>query len=431
MKLHRLHLQNFRAFQDVTLQLHPEVTLLVGLNASGKSTLLDALAVAAGAWLRGTAQVADQDPGIRPNDARLIRQEGELSTVNPSFPVVVEAEGTVSGRNLHWRRELRSLKGRTTRADARELQEQARETEAAATRDPEVDLPLLAFFGTGRRWVEKQRSTGNAPDSRMLGYSACLEMASQTRLFEDWMKRRTADRLQRLDAAMERGQGTVQSPHLDAVTTAACGMLPGVRRFFYSLNHDELRVEFADGRLLPFDRLSDGQRSLVTLASELAWRAAQLNPHHGGDAPRRVEGVVLIDEIELHLHPGWQRTVLESLRTTFPRLQFILSTHSPQVLASADADWVRVLTPDGSPLGVQHVRGKDTNQVLQEIMGVPPRPAWMEAKLGRLDALIEQEDLPGARALIEEVAQELGADDPTLLGRRWELAELEEGDADD
>lgn len=435
LKLHHLHLKNFRAFADLKLDLHEEVTLLVGLNASGKTAILDALAVALGGWMRGTAQMGKEDRSINKSDARLVRQDQTLATVNPTFPVAVEAKGTVSGQRVTWLRELRRIDGRTTTGDAREVRKLAAALEQDASEHASVELPLLAYFGTGRRWVEKRdrSSAKEALGSRMQGYAACLEMASQTKLFEEWMHRRTSDRLQRLDAIHETGgdPSEVRSPHLDAVSAAAKGVLAGINRFFYSLNHGELRVELDDGRLLPFDLLSDGQRSLVTMAAELAWRAAQLNPHHGRDAPARTQGVVLVDEIELHLHPGWQRTVLERLRETFPRVQWILTTHSPQVLASAHSDWVRVLLPDHRIGRVGHTFGRDSNAILQQVMGVPPRPAWMEAKLGEVEALIDEERIDEARPLLGEIREHLGEDDATVLALDWAVREAESHDADD
>ncbi len=434
MRLDRLELDNFRLFERLDLPLHPTVTVLAGLNASGKSTVLDALAVAMGAWLSGTSNASGEARSILATDARLVRQDQQLPSLNARYPVRVRATGEVAGDTVQWTRELRKKDGRTTTVGAKSVRSRAATQEIAAVEDADADLPLLAYFGTGRRWVEKRRST-SPPDepSRLDGYAACLEMASQTRLFERWMQRRTQARLQTIareyEATGRLELGSSRSPHLDAVEEATKTMLDGASRFFYSVDHSELRIELVDGRLLPFDHLSDGQRSLVTLAAELAWRASQLNPHHGSHAAERTRGIVLIDEIELHLHPGWQRTVLERLRRTFPHLQFILSTHSPQVLASAEPEWIRILHTDGQVTGVTHTRGKDTNRILQDIMGVPPRPAWMDERLGRLGSLIENERHQDARQLMNAIRADLG-DDPSLLGYEWELADLEARSAD-
>jgi predicted ATP-binding protein involved in virulence len=126
-----------------------------------------------------------------------------------------------------------------------------------------------------------------------------------------------------------------RAPELEAIEQAVLGCVEGAKRFFYDVNHQELRLELADGQLVPFSQLSDGYRNLVAMIADITWRASQLNPHHGADAARKATGVVLIDELELHLHPAWQRRVVDDLLRTFPNLQFVATTHSPQVIASA------------------------------------------------------------------------------------------------
>ncbi|NOY26593.1 MAG: AAA family ATPase [Oligoflexia bacterium] len=323
MKIHTLRLANFRGFEHIELDLHDRLTLLVGLNASGKPALLDGLAIALGAWLGGTAQAGAEDRPIHKTDARLVRQEQDgLPTLNPSYPVRVRADGTVQGRQVSWTRELRRATGRTTSGGARALRQIAADTERKAAQDPNVSLPLLAYYGTGRLWVQKRNWAPRQPlGSRMQGYAACLESAQNTRLFQRWMAWREGDHLQRLATARENGAdpGAIPTPHLDAVAEAAKACLDGAARLFYSVNHQDLRLELSDGSVLPFAALSDGQRSLVVLAADIAWRAAQLNPQLGRSAPGQTKGVVLIDEIELHLHPAWQRRVIDDL-TRSPRV---------------------------------------------------------------------------------------------------------------
>ena len=119
--------------------------------------------------------------------------------------------------------------------------------------------------------------------------------------------------------------------------------LRGFATLDLELQGDTLRLVFKDGRLQDFELLSDGYRNLVALAADIAWRAVRLNPHQGVNAPAEASGVVLIDEIELHLHPAWQRTVLGQLVETFRGLQCVVTTHSPQVLASVAAQGDRFL----------------------------------------------------------------------------------------
>ncbi|MES2644379.1 MAG: AAA family ATPase [Myxococcota bacterium] len=438
MRIDSLTLENFRGFAQFTLDLHPEVTVLVGKNATGKTALLDALAVALGAWLSGMANARAEDRTLTSGDARLVRR-GEVlfPTLEYVFPVRVGASGVVGAERVDWARELRHRQGRTTTGETQRLRQLAIGAEQKASSPEPADLFLLAYYGTGRLWVEKRARAerGEQLASRFQGYRSALEPASDPKLFEAWMRWREEDYLQRIARASETGRplaAVERSPHLQAVEAAACACLEGASRFYYNVNYKELRVEMADGTLLPFHALSDGQRSLVAMAADIAWRAVQLNPHLGKDAPKLVSGVVLIDEIELHLHPAWQRRVIGDLRRAFPKLQFVVTTHSPQVIASCEQAWIRLLVPGADrAFPAAPVHGRDSNAILRDVMGVPPRAAWMQKKLDGVSDLIEAGEVAGATALLAEVKADLGADDEAVLGLEWELHDLEVNGAPD
>jgi predicted ATP-binding protein involved in virulence len=433
MRIERLQFQDFRGFASFELDLHPEMTLLVGRNGSGKTGILEGLAVALGAWFSGMSapDVRGYDRRIRKHDARLARVEGSgLPTLEASYPVRITAEGVVADRRVTWVRELRHADGRTTHGEAREIREIARDVEARLTReDDPVVLPVIGYYTAGRLWVQKRDKERDQLGSRLDGYSAALELASDPKLFEAWMEWRETDRIQRIAHASDAGEDVsrVTSPHLEVVQEAARTCLEGTRRFYYSANYQELRVAFEDGSELPFDRLSDGQRSLVAMAADIAWRCAQLNPSLGGAAARETEGVVLIDEIELHLHPAWQRRVMDDLRTAFPRVQFVATTHSPQVIGAARREWIRLLVP-GEPRAfeVDHVEGRDANSILSEVMGVRPRLERTEEEIEDIERAIEDGDLEGAKAALAKLREQLGDSDDVIRNLDWELRDREE-----
>jgi predicted ATP-binding protein involved in virulence len=150
----------------------------------------------------------------------------------------------------------------------------------------------------------------------------------------------------------------------------------------------------------------------------------------GERAAEESQGILLIDELDLHLHPAWQSRVLGDLRRTFPNMQIIATTHAPAIIASAPPESLRILTTDGRVETVEHSAGLDVNSVLERIQGAPSRPRWMLEKLDALArALDEASDdaskLAEARALMAEVRQTLGEDDPTAQGLAWELRSVE------
>ena len=439
MRIERLSLRNFRGFEDFEMTLHHRCTVIAGVNGAGKSSVLDGLAVALGAWFLGFDSLPPRN--IRPQEIRqVLNDDPQQPTLEPQFPVRVEAVARLPDAPAQWARELRGASGHTTSGEAADLRDRARIVQQAV-RDPaktgQTELPLLAYYGAGRLWVQK-RASGRKEEglgSRLDGYVDCLDAESNHKLFEAWMRDQEAVRIQRIAEDLGRGRvvdpSVSRPPLLTAVQNTAVGCIDGALRLFYDVAYKDLRVHFRDGRMQSFSLLADGYRNLVALAADLAWRAVRLNPQFGGEALQRTVGVVLIDEIELHLHPGWQRTVLPRLTALFPQLQFVVTTHSPQVLASVAAEQVRFLDAEGNVHHVGAAGGLDSNTILTHLMGVPERPEAMIAELAALGSLIEKGDAEAARTKLMALRAQLGDIDRDLATLEWELHDLEVNGAPD
>jgi len=175
------------------------------------------------------------------------------------------------------------------------------------------------------------------------------------------------------------------------------------------------------GQELAINWLSDGEKCLLALVGDLARRLAIANPN--AKNPLDGRGIVLIDEIELHLHPEWQREVIPSLVKTFPNCQFIITTHSPQVISEILPEDVYML--DGEPYShPESSYGRDSNRILEDIMGVSERPVRIKEELQALFRLINAGQLEEAQQLQKSIANEIGTDEPVfskadvLIGRR-------------
>lgn len=294
----------------------------------------------------------------------------------------------------------------------------------------------MAYYGTGRLWVHKRerprRGESNGDRSRLVGYRAALEAASDQKGFAAWMAKLEYASLQRVGEALFSGRDLLQledvrSPLHESVVKTACACLEGATAFYYNIVKEELWVDFEDGSSVPFAQLSDGQRNTIAVAADIAWRATQLNPHLGEDAPKKTRGVVLIDEVELHLHPAWQARVLDDLTSCFPKIQFVVSTHAPQVMASARVGSMRLIDRDHT-VSMVGAKGKSANVILEDVLGVPARPRWAKDQLSTLGALLEKGDLVAGRELLESLeAQWPGDEDPDLVAARWELEMAERG----
>jgi predicted ATP-binding protein involved in virulence len=431
MRIDHLRLVNFRGFEDFELDLHPRCTVLAGVNGSGKTSVLDGLSVAMGAWFLGFHSVPTRT--IQPDEARRAEVKLGLGATEPQYPVRVAVSGTVAGNEMRWVRALNGANGRTTTAEAKGIYAQSIAAQADIMAGNSTPLPVLINYGAGRLWVQKRASTKKRTnlESVTAGYQDCLDTESNQKLFTAWMAKRQEHWALRVLQHMEDTGITFEQaktgadPWLKAVESAAVGCIEDAQRLRFDTQSDTLQVVFNDGRSVPFELLSDGYRNLVALSADIAWRAVRLNSHWKAEAPQRTTGVVLIDELELHLHPGWQRTVLPRLLKLFPNMQFIITTHSPHVLSSVPAEYVRFLAADGTVQRVGVAGGLDTNTLLRELMGVPERPDDVEAGLAQLGALIEQGDLHAAKALYAKLYERLGDLDPALSTLEWELHDLE------
>jgi predicted ATP-binding protein involved in virulence len=326
MRIDQLRVRNFRCFEEREFALNPRFNVLVGENGSGKTAVLEALSVAIGSLFLGLKGCGERH--LRRQDARLrVFSSGREWTFEPQYPVEVEAVGEVASTPLRWMRTLATDKGRTTSYAAKEIKRVASALDRSVGAGDDVILPLVAFYGTGRLWLQPrdrgQPSSGGKEElSRRAGYWDAIDPRCNPRELMRWIERQDY-------AAYQEGG---ESPLYRTVKRAMLAMVENARDIRYAPRRKEVVVTFEGGDPQAFENLSDGQRSMLALAGDIATRMARLNPHLGERALTETPGVVLIDEMDLHLHPTWQRHLVEDLRTTFPSLQFIGTTHSPFII---------------------------------------------------------------------------------------------------
>jgi len=364
---------NFKGFADRPLDFprsleapangNGSVHVLIGENGSGKTTALDALAVALGIWHVGIGGY-----GWRNIGKSEIHVESSNGDRRPTFieqlPVRIEAAGRIVDRPVKWTREVTKVGGRTLNAAASDAVAIIRQLTARA-RDHKQGLifPLLAYYGAGRLWADGAppkawSAEGDRSNlSRLWAYKGCLDPRSRTRDVNQWL----------LEHDWESYQEGKDVPGYGLVKGAILRCLPGARELRFSPTRKEAVVAIEGRGEQPFSNLSDGQRNVMALVGDLAVKAVRLN--HGALGDRTLEmtpGVVLIDEIDLHLHPTWQRIVLENLRTTFPNLQFIATTHSPFIVQTLREGELVVL--EGQP--IPDVGNRGIEAIARGLMGV-------------------------------------------------------------
>jgi predicted ATP-binding protein involved in virulence len=275
-----------------------------------------------------------------------------------------------------------------------------------------VTLPLVCTYGTERLWWEtpqRERASKKEPvkqyPSRFDGYRNCTAFEIQETDLLTWIRAEVSASQQR------RGETTA----LTVIKAAIVDCVEDAKDVYYDERYKELIVVMKTTGPQMFSNLSDGQRVMLTLIGDLARRALTLNPHLEKDVLKLTPGVVSIDELDLHLHPRWQRRVIHDLKRTFPMIQFIATTHSPQLVGEALPHEIRILDK-GAAFTPPRSFGIDSSRILEEVMHVPRRTEQTDKLLSRMASEIEKEQLDNARKTLAEVEQTLGKDDPEVTG---------------
>ena len=319
MKLKTVEIENFRAIEELSLPLDPQLTVLYGANAHGKTSVLAAVAVGLGAIparLPGVSGIGFRKTDVR-RDASAVRVELTPDDGRPWRRIRTKKGRLLAGtRGLEW---LRELTGRIIDAD--------REGRP-------IDLPVVALYDTDRVVLDSpQRRRGFKKEfPRYAALEGALSARTNFRTLFQWFYFKENEELRE---QKKRGDFGYRLRDLSAVRNAISSMLEDVSEPRIEVNPLRFVVTLKSGsgsEELELDQLSGGYRAVLALTADLAWRMAQGNPHL--DNPLQSEAVVLIDEVELHLHPSWQQRILDDLTRTFPNAQFIVSTHSPQVLTT-------------------------------------------------------------------------------------------------
>ena len=291
-----------------------------------------------------------------------------------------------------------------------------------------VSLPIVAYYPTDRLWNIRRLPYKPLPrTSRMVGYTHSLESGSDFHLMAEWFRYWSTNALNQRLKAQQEGAALQPSEFdnaIEAVRKAInlCLKPSGWGDMDFSIGREEIVARHPQHGELPVGMLSDGIRSMLTLVADIAFRTVKLNPNLGPFAATSTEGIVLIDEVDMHLHPAWQQTVLSSLKEAFPRIQFIVTTHSPQVLSTIRKEHIRVLerNADGTTVAtwpLASTYGEPSGDVLETVMQVNPQPPVPEREdLHRLTELVDQGlyEADEARVLLARLNEVLGEQHPQL-----------------
>lgn len=419
LSLALLKLKNYRRIQELDIDFDPQLTVIAARNGQGKTTVLEAIAAALGPFVGAFDNGKSRH--IEQSDVRY-SAVGDGYDNEPNFPVLVSAK--LVEPDIEWQRALLGAKSRTTTKQAMPLARWGRELQERLRSDADVHLPLVAYYSSRRLWVNHKNTTrrGVLTESRTMGYEDCLSPSSNYVQLQQWLRKATYAVLQ------QQAKSTLELTNLQArlacirSTVNAVMFDEGWLDFDYSIALDDLAMSHPDHGLLPLSMLSDGVRAVISLAADLAFRCARLNGQFGERAADLTSGIILIDEVDLHLHPAWQQRIIDALRRAFPRMQFIVSTHSPQVLSTVQSRSIRLVSKDQN--GVWHaltpdqeVKGMESAVALNDIMGVDPIPPVDEARwVADYTAMIESgtHETTNGQLLRKTLIELYGADHAVL-----------------
>ncbi|MEG8036450.1 AAA family ATPase [Sphingomonas sp. LR61] len=372
----RLELKNFRGFEHLEIDLHPSLTVLVGVNGVGKTAVLDAVAIMLGSIVR---EFGGDTRGFLLSDARettgdLLSRDG-VATMDANYPVSALVEGTLAGTELWWRRARQRASGRTTWSEGNgivgDIARNIWHASGSSAGDAPT-LPVLALYGV-ERLVSVRKASGSITRARSSAYNATLTGKSDLTRLSAYLKALTLAEF----AAERRGEDAeAATEQIRAITIATDTILEGTGWHGpdWSPVVEELTLTHPDQGVLPLSTLSSGIKIAVGLVIDLVSRLARANPFLGAEELlARGPGIVLVDEIDLHLHPTWQQRIVPQLRSVFPRVQFIVTTHSPQVLSTVDAEHIRII--DGQAVSrVDFSAGLRSDIVMEKVLSTRPEP---------------------------------------------------------
>jgi predicted ATP-binding protein involved in virulence len=396
MRIKELKLHNFRGIKDLHLVFNAEynVVVLAGINGVGKSSILDCINL-----------LFKHYDKIHHLHSRSFEIYEPVKVLIPSSSIHIGTQNTVnqiqvnfSAQDIRWEIDestTYSIKSSRLAKYQRLFEEIKKDT--ASRRQ------YSYFYFLADRRVINLREIWSSEPEHIINFEVFSKWFKETEDLEN-EKRLAGDNTH------------YRHPILDVTRRSIYSILGrGYDSLKFKRAIDKLTIKKSD-REIAVDLLSDGEKSLVAMVGHLSRKLAEYNEDL--ENPLEASALVLIDEIELHLHPAWQRMIIPRLTQTFPNCQFIVTTHSPQVLSHVDPECIHILDYDGDNVVVKRPDssyGLDSNRILEDILGVSKRPQEIQDRMSELFRMINNNDLEGAKEIVRELGEKIGISEPELV----------------
>lgn len=423
MLLKEVVIENFRIIKECKLTFDNKFNLIIGNNGTGKTAILEAITIGLGGYLAGIDEI--KTVHFSKDD---VRREGKLLgqgsyDIKYFTPTSVDCVIKASGEDISFKRIRKSVKSSRT-TTPKEISHYA----SKLVSDDNSILPIICYQSAGRMWSQKRdkwQDVFRGNYSRCVGYTDCLASESNIKLLTNWCKKmeeiswkedRKIAEYEEVKKAVGRFMAILENHSLNST-------------IFYDKRTMEL-VYSSEGEIIPIRLMSTGYRSLIGMIADIAYRMAVLNPNLEDQIIEKTDGIILIDEIDLHIHPKWQWSIVDALMKTFPSVQFIATTHSPIVIASCrDKNIISLFDLDKSTAEIELGRdfhktpyGWQINDVLKKYMNVDERKPEIKNKLDKIRELttkkikgiINEEEYEELKSIKQDVYAYLPENDPIV-----------------
>ena len=460
LQLKKNTLRNYRGFSNFEMDCDQDIIVLIGENGAGKSSLTDALAV----FLEGlkdkitgkkrvTPQVSDNDITVK---QKIMECELELEC---SYPRKVNAnnEKYYEDVPLHPKITYKYPQGQQKRKF--EIDESFKEflqyVELYREEEESWNYPVIAYYGVEELNLHEAKHYEVSSRFDNIYKNALNPEKYSFGNFKNWFAKLYFDVMYFKAKAFDGERDKSKEQHiaasrsiLDKVIASILGMLNNAGEDFQQSSNQEEKVykdislDYRQGKTrlvlhkivkgeeqkLFMSQLSDGEQSIIALVGDLARRMIAANPNPEANKDwLEGQGIVLIDEIDLHLHPKWQQTIIPFLRKTFPGIQFIITSHSPYIVSALKEENLKGLINEQGSIrlveGSMQPYGKRIEEILLEIFDVKGlRNPEVEAKLARLETMLEREEYntDDFKQQLQALEQEIGYADRDLALIRLE-----------
>jgi predicted ATP-binding protein involved in virulence len=428
MRIDRLELRNFKKFAEAKFEFPRSVNaatdagsfhVLIGENGVGKTSILDALAVALGVWLEKVPDtlLANSYLHLTSDKKRLTANSDGDRTLLEQAPgeMAVRAWGRILDRDgITWGQVWSEGAKRVSNRESTEALDLIWSAYQRIQRQERVLLPIIAYYGAGRTWLshnqrKKVKAHSKGPANRWEAFYDCLNDRIRLADLSAWFR----------GEAVARGNRAGRyRPGFQVVLQAVLEAVPGTDGLSYDDDLEQIVVSI-HGNAQPLANLSAGERSLFALVADIAIKMVTQNnflvpPDEltSDDMPlprvlAQTPGVVLVDELEVHLHPKWQRRAAADLKRIFPMVQFIATTHSPQVIGEMLPEEVCLLRGGEIDRPAQSF-GMDSNWILQVLMETEAQDPAIKHEIEGLFQMIRNRQLDEAMEKVRFLRSKIG-----------------------